>query len=186
MNLVLIGLRGSGKTTLGKRLAKRLERAFVDLDDVAARHLGETSVGACIRKRGLNAFRGAESVALEQTLASDGQVVALGGGTPTAPGASDLLAERQRRADVSIAYLRGSAETLREHLLRSGTADRPPLIGDDPLVEVEAVLAERDEPYTKLANVVIDIDGVDEDLVLEALLDWGSDGATQRRSDGGS
>ncbi|GJM17880.1 MAG: shikimate kinase 2 [Phycisphaeraceae bacterium] len=173
--LILIGLRGSGKTTLGKRLAAELDRPFVDLDDETARLMHAPDAGAAIREHSLRAFRAAETRALAGVLRGTGLVLALGGGTPTAPGASDLIAEEQRRARVRVAYLRASATTLRERLAQDPT-DRPPLLGgEDPLAEIERVLEQRDVPYRTLANAVIDVDGLDPELAFAALRDWADD-----------
>lgn len=170
-SLLLIGLRGSGKSTLGRRLAGELRRPFVDLDDETAALLKAPSAGHAIRALGLDAFRAAERRALEGVLRGAGLVVALGGGTPTAPGAADLITAEQRHARVTVAYLRASAATLRERLAADPT-DRPALLGDDPLAEIERVLDARDEPYKHLANAVVDVDGLDLELAYAALRDW--------------
>lgn len=170
-SLILVGLRGSGKTTLGRRLGGELDRPFVDLDDETAALMRSPDAGAAIRAHGLDAFRAAEVKALAGVLRGEGLVVALGGGTPTAPGAPALIREEQRHARVSVAYLRASAETLRRRLAADPT-DRPGLIADDPLAEIERVLEARDEAYKRLANVVIEVDGLDPELACGAVLDW--------------
>ncbi len=86
-----MGLRASGKTTLGQMLATRLGRSFVDLDDVTAARLGCVDVPEAWSRHGPEAFRHAEADALKDVLAhapshlssSMGQIIALGGGTPT-------------------------------------------------------------------------------------------------------
>lgn len=172
--LALMGLRGSGKSTLGRALARDLDRPFVDLDDRTAALLGEPTAGAGLRRHGEPAFRQAEARALEAALGSPGTVLALGGGTPTAPGARDLIEDAQRRAAASLVYLRASAPTLRARLA-AGEVERPPLLGADPLSEVETLLERRDPLYCRLANLVLDVDGVDRELLLSALLAWARD-----------
>lgn len=169
MNLILLGLRGSGKSTLGRKLARRLGRAFTDLDDLTPAELGEASVADAFSKHGQPAFRAAEARALEKLLRADGQVIALGGGTPTAPGAADLLREAQRAGRARLIYLRASAATLRLHLKGSHNAHRPSLTGKPMLDEIDEVLAQRDGPYRELADLVIETDGRARGAVLRLL-----------------
>ena len=165
-NIVLIGLRGSGKSTLGARLAESLGRGFVDLDDVTAEVLGFDRAGAAIEARGMDAFRSAELVALEQELNIPERVIALGGGTPTAAGCSELLSGDRCR----VIYLKARAAALRERLAVADNADRPSLTGGDVLEEIGAVYELRDPLYMELAESVVHTDGVGEDSVLAALI----------------
>jgi len=158
--IILIGLRGSGKTTIGRALAARLNVSFCDLDDVTVRVLGAASVSDAWRARGEAAFREAENQALAEALGTQRRVVALGGGTPTAPGALEQIRAAQA-AGGRVVYLRGVASTLRARL-EGKTGDRPSLTGVDPLVEIEAVLAKRDPVYLALADIVINVDGKSE------------------------
>lgn len=165
-NLVLIGLRGSGKSTIGVRLAESLGRGFVDLDDVSARVLGESGAGDAITKHGMEAFRSAECDALRSVLEKSNQVVSLGGGTPTADGCAGLLASEGCR----VLYLKAKPGTLRERLSKADNSDRPSLTGGDVVDEIEVVYGERDPLYMEIAESVVHVDGVGEDSVLAALL----------------
>jgi len=165
-NLVLIGLRGSGKSTLGARLAESLGRAFIDLDDVSAQQLGESSAGDAIANHGMDAFRRAEYEALESVLHEPNRVIALGGGTPTADGCDSLLASDACR----VIYLKASPSTLQDRLSTSDNSDRPSLTGAGVVDEVSDVFAQRDPLYMDIAESVIHVDGVGEDSVLTALL----------------
>ena len=164
MNIVLIGLRGSGKTTVGRLLAERLRRPLVDLDAVTSKLLGATRVADAWARAGEQAFRQAEARALTAALAGDGQVIALGGGTPTAPGAADLLRTACDAGRATVVYLAAAAATLRTRLAAADMADRPSLTGADPLAEIDAVLVRRDPLYRDLATEVIETDsmGVEE------------------------
>ncbi|HCT45845.1 MAG: shikimate kinase [Phycisphaerae bacterium] len=165
-NLILIGLRASGKSTLGRLLAQELGRDFVDLDRVVAEQMDASGPGEIIEREGIDAFRFAETQALRSVLEHSGQIIALGGGTPTAPGAADLL----READARIIYLRATPETLRERLSESDNTDRPALVGTDALDEVQTLFEQRDPLYRQLAQSVVHVDGVREEAVLRALL----------------
>lgn len=149
---------------MGRAAALRLSWTFVDLDDLTTEALGAASVGEALR-RGAAEFRRAEVGALVEALKGDRKVLALGGGTPTAPGAADVLRRAQRGGAV-IVYLRASAATLRARLAGQ-VGDRPSLTGADPLVEIETVLAQRDGPYLSLADVVLDVDGLAEAEVVD-------------------
>lgn len=164
-SLVLIGLRGSGKSTLGRLAAQRLGRAFIDLDDRTAARLGHASVANAWAAAGEPAFRAAEVEALPEALRTSNLVLALGGGTPTAPGAEALLRDAQSRGEIVIVYLRCTPAELRARLLAAGGpgANRPSLTGRDPLDEIEEVYARRDGLYRGLAGRVIEgVSGEDD------------------------
>jgi shikimate kinase len=156
MNIILVGLRCSGKTTVARLLAGKLGRALVDLDELTTSELGASSVTEAWAMAGQSAFRKAEARALGRVLREDGQIIALGGGTPTAPGAEELLRSARARGDV-VFYLRTDAETLRMRLAPAGeTADRPPVQGPSAIEEVDALMAARDPLYAKLATFILD------------------------------
>jgi shikimate kinase len=172
-NLILIGLRASGKSTLGTLLAQHLGRDFIDLDDAVAQHMNADGPGEAIARDGIEAFRSAETESLRSVLQQTGRVIALGGGTPTAPGACDVL----RDSDARVIYLRGTPETLRDRLRSSDNTDRPALVGDDVLSEVQTLFEQRDDLYREIAESVVHIDGVREASVLRALIALANAGA---------
>jgi len=173
--IVLMGLRGSGKSTLGRRLADALGRAFVDLDDRTAAALGCDTPGAALRERGEPAFRAAEADALRAAIDEGAIVLALGGGTPTAAGTADLLRERVAAGRAAVVYLRASADTLAERLAVAGGPERPALVGADPIAEIGTLFARRDPIYRELAGSVLHLDGVSEDTALAMLAAWARD-----------
>lgn len=168
-NIVLMGLRGSGKSTLGRLLATRTRRAFVDLDDITPRLLGEQTVHDAWEAYEEYDFRAAETEALVESLQHSGQVIALGGGTPTAPGADKILRDYQERGEAFLIYLRADAQTLRNRMEHMDNRDRPSLTGDDPLEEIEQVFESRDELYRALADGLIQTDELVENEVLDLL-----------------
>jgi len=165
-NLILIGLRASGKSTLGRVVAQRLGRAFVDLDEVTSELLGASGAGEAIASHGIEKFRAAESEALASVLAGSDQVIAIGGGTPTAPGCAEMLESDPCR----VLYLRALPETLRERLRHTDNTDRPVLAGDDVIGEVEMLFDQRDGLYRSISETVIHTDGVSEKSVVAALV----------------
>lgn len=156
VHVVLMGLRGSGKSTVSRALAQLVGLPALDLDDATARALGHTSVGAAWAAMGEPAFRAAEAAQLRSTLAMPPQVLALGGGTPTAPGAADLLRAAARDGTAVIVYLSAPPAVLRARLAAASMTDRPSLTGASPLDEIEAVYARRDPIYRGLATHIVD------------------------------
>lgn len=171
-SLILMGLRGSGKSTLGRRTAERTGRRFVDLDEVTPLLLGGGSIPELWERLGEGRFREAETQALASLeLAKTGEprVIALGGGTPTAPGAAEALGAAAAAGAAAIVYLRARPETLRRRLADHDSATRPSLTGAGTLDEIEAVFAGRDPLYTRLATLVLETDDLEEDEILELL-----------------
>jgi shikimate kinase len=165
-NLILIGLRASGKSTLGRQLSQKLARPFVDLDDSASALLESNGPGEAIEKYGIGAFRDAESQALKTALDRKNQILALGGGTPTAPGCADML----RMSSDRVIYLRALPKTLEMRLASTDNSDRPALVGEDVFSEVQALFDQRDTMYQALSETVIHTDGVSQDAVMSALI----------------
>jgi shikimate kinase len=154
---VLIGLRGSGKTTLGRLLAARRAVLFVDLDDRTLACGGHDSVSAMFRDMGEAAFREAERTALEAALEIDvpaGSVIALGGGTPTAPGARALLEAARDAGRIRIILLEAPPAVLGARLA-AAPGDRPLLVGADFAEEAEILAARRMPGYRTLAQATV-------------------------------
>ncbi len=168
MNLILIGLRGSGKTTAGREAAAAMSREFVDLDHVTPGLLGCATVREAWDRFGETEFRAAETRALQGVVARKDAVLALGGGTPTAPGAAELLEAAKLEGSGRIVYLRADANALRERLAATDVAQRPGLTPAGTLAEVEEMLAKRDGLYRSLADVVIEVAGLSVRRVADA------------------
>jgi shikimate kinase len=154
---VLIGLRGSGKTTLGRLLAARRAVPFVDLDDRTVAASGHPSVSAMFRTLGEPAFRRAECAALEAVLERDaaaGSVIALGGGTPTAPVARALLEAARDAGRIRIILLEAPPAVLGARLAVA-PGDRPLLVGADFAEESEILAARRMPGYRTLAQATV-------------------------------
>jgi shikimate kinase len=152
--LLLIGLRCSGKTTLGQLAADALHAPFQDLDPLALKRLGCTTVTEAFEQHGEAAWRRAESEALQDALHHGAGVLALGGGSPTAPGAAASIRSAQSSARARVALLHpGERELVRR--LAAGRGDRPRLDADDA-AEVMRLSQERLPLYRSLADAVID------------------------------
>ena len=168
---VLIGLRGSGKTTLGRLLAARRAVPFIDLAERTVAGSGHATVSAMFRAEGEPAFRAAEARALAALLADPaaaGAIVALGGGTPTAPGARALLESARAAGTARIVLLEAPPAVLGARLSVS-PGDRPLLMGAN-FAEEAALLGERRLPgYRALADAVVETGGGVEDALARLL-----------------
>ena len=150
--LVLIGFPGSGKSTLGRRLAERLGMEFIDLDHyIEAKY--HTSVPLLFQKYGEQAFRALEYAALCEVLEREDVVIATGGGAPCHADAMDRI-----NARAESIYLRLSEEQLVERLLHS--KKKRPLTDSLTLPAlcqyVHDTLAKR-EPFYLKAHTVWDL-----------------------------
>ena len=154
---------GTGKSSVGKVLAARTGRRFVDLDEavVAAAGMSITDIFA---SRGEPAFRALESEAL-YTLASDScLVVATGGGAVIDP-----ENRRTMRSSGVIVNLTASADSIGERL--TGDESRPLLREDGSRSKITSMLAER-EPYYADADVRIETSGRSVEEIVEKILVW--------------
>jgi shikimate kinase len=147
-HLVLVGLPGAGKTTVGEAVASRLGRPFLDLDREIERREG-MPVSRIFAERGEHAFRGLERALTEELRGAGGMVLAPGGGWIADPGNVALL-----RPPARIIYLRVTPETA---FRRMGPerVSRPLLQRPDPLDEVRRLEGERRALYEGSADVTV-------------------------------
>jgi shikimate kinase len=160
--ILLMGLRGSGKSTVGRVLADHLGFDFVDLDDrtldLLRRERGVSSIAEAFERFGEACFREAEMRALRECLDQNASqlVLALGGGTPTAPGAADML----RGSGAVVVYLRYPANILASRLQGQIDARRPALTErGDAILEMQQVFDRRDPLYRSIATVEVSTEG---------------------------
>jgi XRE family transcriptional regulator, aerobic/anaerobic benzoate catabolism transcriptional regulator len=161
--VALLGLRGSGKTTIGRRLARRMRLPFVELDRRIEESAG-LSLAEIFALHGENYYRRLEKDALEQLLAEGRPaVLATGGGIVTSPDTYQLL--RRRAATV---WLRAQAEDYWNRVVQQG--DRRPL-DQHPRARTEfrRLLAVREPLYAQAAHIV-DTSRLGVDAVVQAIL----------------
>lgn len=147
-NVILVGMMGAGKTTVGRILARRLKRPFHDSDHEIEARCGVT-VPVIFDIEGEAGFRVRESQLLEELCALEGIVLATGGGA--------ILAEENRRrlADSGIVvYLHGRPADLWQRVRQD--RNRPLLATVDPRATLEALYAVRDPLYRETADIVMD------------------------------
>ncbi|MEL7483795.1 MAG: shikimate kinase [Planctomycetota bacterium] len=167
--LGLMGLRGSGKSTIGPTVAIRLGLPFKDLDPLVLAWNGVRTVREVVDTRGWPAFRDMEHAALERVLGGETCVLALGGGTPTHKPCQKLMATYQSTRALKLIYLRAQPETLVPRI--SPSDNRPSLTGTDPLKEFDRIFAERDPLYSRLADEVVGCDALSIDEQVDAVIE---------------
>ncbi|MDB5351598.1 MAG: aroK [Planctomycetota bacterium] len=148
--LVLIGYRASGKTTVGRHLAEKLGRSFIDLDAEIERRAGRT-IADIFEDEGEPAFRSLEERVLREVCREHpGVVVATGGGA---------ILRESNRCELAkfgiIVWLSAPAEVLVRRL-RLDAQQRPALTAAGLVDEVPQILKEREPSYRELADVIVD------------------------------
>ena len=151
-NLVLIGYRATGKTSVGARLAEALDCPFVDLDQVLVREAGR-SVADIVAQDGWDEFRRLEKELVARYRDTRGQVLATGGGVVLDPDNVAAL-----RKNGILIWLTAEPAAIQARLAQDQPRDanRPSLTGADTVQEVEAVLQERAPLYQAAAQMSVD------------------------------
>jgi shikimate kinase len=148
-HVVLVGLMGSGKTTVGRKVASRLGRRFVDCDDELEARTGRTV--ADWFEQGEAAFRTAEADLLASLLdEQEPSVIGSGGGVVV----TEANRSRLAASDVTVVYLHGDADFLAS---RAKPKPHRPLLSGDPRDVLAAMYAVRDPWYRQVADVVIEV-----------------------------
>lgn len=165
--IILIGMRGVGKSTIGALVAKQLTCPFFDLDDLALHHLGATSVSSVFELQGETAWRTAEADALKvhfESRARDQRpsILAIGGGAPMNPSCAKLLAWA-RTDGWKVVLLTAPIDHLVARLQRD-RGDRPALT-DLPLEsELTQLAQERAPTYSMLCDASVDSSGAPKEV----------------------
>jgi shikimate kinase len=165
-NLVLIGYRATGKTSVGAALARALNRPLVDLDQVLVAEAGR-SVAEIVANEGWEEFRRREKDLVARYRQSRGQVLATGGGVVLDPENVEAL-----RENGIIIWLTAEAATIQARLDadRPGEEFRPSLTGRDSVSEVLEVLKIREPLYRAAAQLIIDTTQPSIPQVVEEIL----------------
>lgn len=146
-HVILVGLPGAGKTTVGRRVSELLPADFTDLDEAVEAETGQ-SIARIFAESGEAEFRRLERGAMERALAGPPQLIAAGAGWIGQEG--NLLAARE--ANALVLYLRIAPTEAAGRL--GEDAARPLLAGGDRRAKLEGLLAER-EPWYRKADAVV-------------------------------
>ena len=163
-HLLLVGLPGAGKTTVGGLVAQQLKTEFVDVDAVIARREGRP-VPLIFAESGEAAFRDMERAEVRTQLAKPPAIVAPGGGWAAQPGAL----EEARAAGAFIIYLHANPHTAMQRAGPAGVGNRPTLLGEDPDQRMNELLGER-ESFYKTADAVVETERHTPESVAEEVV----------------
>jgi shikimate kinase len=161
-SIVLIGMMGAGKSSVGRCLQGRTKLALAEIDDIVASHFG-TSIPEIFSKYGEQVFRKAETEALRKMAPAKQTIIVTGGGIVLREENVDLL----KQLGV-VVWLDCNVETLFERALRSG--NRPLLRGENPTEEFTQMLQARLPLYAKIAQIRVDTSMLTDEEVAVAIL----------------
>jgi shikimate kinase len=166
MNIVLIGYRGTGKSTVGGRLALRMGKNFVDTDELVEKRQG-LAIRDIVESKGWAYFRAVEKKIIEEISGRDDLIIAPGGG-------SVLDAENVRflRENGFIIWLKAERHILAKRMEQDPRThfSRPALTGRGALEELGEVMAIRTTFYEKAADAELDTSVLNVEEAVEALL----------------
>lgn len=170
LRVLLVGYRASGKTATGLALAERLQWRAVDTDQQLVQE-ARMSIAQIFADRGEVEFRRLESQTLRRVVREQHVVISTGGGAVLSAANRQILKEAG-----PVIWLRTSASTIQARLTadRDGNRDdaRPALRGQDAILEVPELLAQRVPLYQEVARLVVDTDARSVRDVADVIFHW--------------
>ena len=169
MNIVLIGYRCCGKTSVGKSISVKLGRKFIDTDDLIVEETA-CSIDEIVSVHGWGRFREIEKGVIKEVSTMENVVIATGGGVVTNEENIENL-----KGNGFIVWLYADIDTIKKRLNEDKTSadNRPSLTGDDPSDEIKKVLEQRKPLYMKANDLAVDTSQLDinevTDMIIEKL-----------------
>lgn len=164
MNIALIGFRGTGKTTIAKLLAKKLDKKLVSTDEEIIKKT-KISISKFVKKYGWDKFRETESDVIEYISDFDECVFDTGGG---------IVMRNENITNLKknslIVLLTADLSTIKNRLKNS--KDRPPLTGENFIDEIKDVMQERESRYKKAADYTIDTSTLTPEEACELIIHY--------------
>jgi shikimate kinase len=160
-SLVLVGMMGAGKSSIGRKLAQRLGLPFVDADSEIERAAG-MSISDIFAKHGEPYFRSGEARVIARLLDGGPQVLATGGGAFMHPQSREAI----RAKGISV-WLKAEYDVLLKRIKRRG--DRPMLKTDDPAETLRRLMEERDPVYAE-ADVIVHSRDVPHEIIIAEII----------------
>ena len=164
LSIFLVGMMGAGKSTVGVRLARRLERAFVDVDRELESRLG-VDIPTVFDLEGEEGFRRRETQLIDELTGRSDLVLATGGGAVLLPANRQALSSRGL-----VVYLRATPADLWQRLRRD--KHRPLLRSENPRQRVFDLVEQRDPLYLGIADHVVSTGRQPVDLAVESIIQW--------------
>jgi shikimate dehydrogenase len=162
MNIVLIGMRGSGKTTVGRILAHKLDSELVEMDELIARRAG-LSIADIVAKYGWEKFRDIEEEVADEVAEQDNIINASGGGVVT--GEKNMA---KLKKNGILVWLKAGVDTLLERIRED--SQRPLLVGKTQREDMEITLKERKALYQKAADFMVETENKKPEEVAEDII----------------
>jgi len=165
MNIVLIGYRGVGKSSVGKKLAFRLQRRFVDTDILLEEHQ-QALVSEIVKSHGWEHFRKMEKGIIKELAGQDHLVIAAGGGAVLDP--ENVSAFKK---NGMIVWLTADGQVLQKRMAGDSrtVGQRPSLTGKGTLEELEEVMASRAPFYEGAMEVQLDTSAMSVEAVVNSM-----------------
>ena len=163
MNIILIGYRCTGKTSVGKRISERLRIPFYDTDELVKKHTGKT-IREIVEEKGWESFRKEEKAVIRGLSPSADAVIAAGGGAVVDAGNREAL-----KRNGLFLWLTADVRTIIERMKNDRVAgeQRPPLSNDGLERETSEILKKRTPIYRQLADFTIDTSGKEIDAIAD-------------------
>lgn len=166
MNIIITGMRGAGKTKLGKMIAEKLNRNFIDMDKVVEKEAGQ-KISEMVEKHGWPYFRNLEKKMAKKVGELNNYVISTGGGT--------MMFEENVKAlkkNGIVVLLKTTVEKIKDRI--NHKKNRPSLTEKDFISELQEVWKQRKEKYEKVADIIIDVTSDDlekkRDRIIEKIL----------------
>ncbi|MEO6270136.1 MAG: shikimate kinase, partial [Lautropia sp.] len=164
LSIFLIGMMGAGKSTVGVRLARRLDRAFIDVDRELEGRLG-VDIPTVFDLEGEDGFRRREAQLIDELTGRADLVLATGGGAVLLPANRQALSARGL-----VIYLRATPADLWQRLRRD--KHRPLLKADNPRQRVFDLVEQRDPLYREIADHVVSTGRLPVESAVESIIQW--------------
>ena len=170
MNIILIGYRGCGKTTLGRILAEQLWMTFVDVDDEICKRFDNKTIAQIWQDHGEAAFRSTEVEVTGELCQRQQFIIGLGGGTLMQQGAREAI----EQANAVRIYLKCEPQVLLQRIEGNSRSSglRPNLTDlGGGIEQIQTILAQREPVYEAVADKVFDVTHLEPQDAVRYLID---------------